>query len=146
MNNKPIIKELVVSASPTVIWNAITNPEVMNIWYFNLPGFVAEVGYSFRFYAETKDKRYLHLCKITEVVPLERLSYSWVYDGYEGESQVTFEILPQDNKTMLRLTHKGIGSFPKDNIDLKRENFDGGWESIICESLRNYLEQHELSS
>lgn len=141
MNAKQIIKEILVNASPEKVWKAITNYEDMLVWYFDLPGFKAEVGYEFQFWGEAKDKKYLHLCKITEVVPCEKLSYSWKYDGYNGESFVTFEIMPQQDKTLLRLTHSGIETFPKDNNDLTTDNFNGGWESIIRESFKHFVER-----
>lgn len=142
MNAKPIIKEITVNAGPDRVWKAITNYEDMLVWYFDLPGFRAEVGYEFQFYGETKDKKYLHLCKITEVVPHEKLRYSWVYDGFDGESFVTFEIIPDGDKTLLRLTHEGLETFPSDNPDFKKENFNGGWESIIRESFKHFVERN----
>ncbi len=142
MSAIPIIKEILLNASPAKVWKAITNPEDMKVWYFDLPGFKTEVGYEFSFYGETADgTKYLHLCKITEVVPHERISYTWRYEGYEGESLVTFELVPDGDKTLVRLTHSKIETFPKDNKDLRKENFDGGWEAIIRESLKHFVER-----
>jgi Activator of Hsp90 ATPase homolog 1-like protein len=69
------------------------------------------------------------------------LTYSWRYSGYEGISYVTFELLKKGKKTLLTLTHKGIETFPKDNIDFAIHNFEAGWNDIISNSLKNYLEK-----
>lgn len=141
MNTDPIIKEILVNASPADVWKAITNPEDMKVWYFDLPGFKAEVGYTFSFYGETADgTKYLHLCEIQEVEENKKLSYSWKYDGYSGNSHVTFELIHEGDQTLVRLTHTGIETFDKDNKDLKKNNFDGGWEAIIRESLKHFVE------
>ena len=51
-----------------------------------------EPGFEFQFVGGKDDKSYLHLCKITKVVPGKKLQYSWGYKGYEGISFVTFEL------------------------------------------------------
>ena len=141
MKTSPIVKEIIVNASPSVVWKAITNYEDMLIWYFDLPGFTPEVGYEFSFFAETADAtKYLHLCVIQEVEVNKKLSYTWKYDGYEGNSLVVFELVPDGPTTLVRLTHSGLETFPEDNKDLRKENFNGGWEAIIRESLKHYVE------
>ena len=141
MNATPVIKEILVNASPAKVWRAITDPEEMKVWYFDLPGFKAEKGYQFSFYGETADgTKYLHLCEVQEVEVNKKLSYTWKYEGYTGVSLVTFELFPDGDKTLVKLTHSGIESFDKDNKDLKKSNFDGGWEAIVKESLKHFVE------
>lgn len=123
------------------VWQAITDKNQMKEWYFNLAEFKAETGFEFQFEAGKDEKKYMHLCKITEVIPGKKLAYSWRYDGYEGNSIVTFELFAEGNKTMLRLTHEGLETFPKSNSDLAKENFAEGWTSIIGSSLKKFLEQ-----
>lgn len=140
MNTSPIVKEVLVSASPGKVWKAITNKDDMKVWYFDLEDFKPEVGFEFQFYGETPEKKYLHLCKVTEVINHEKICYTWSYMGYEGESLITFEVIPEGDKTRLRLTHEGVHNFPSDNKDLKKENFIGGWEAIVCESFKHFVE------
>lgn len=122
------------------LWTAITNPEEMKNWYFTLPGFRAEVGYTFSFMGGPPDGiQYKHLCEVTEVEQERKLTYSWRYEGYEGNSFVTWELFPQGNSTRLKLTHRGLGTFPESNPDLAAKNFAEGWTSIVGESLAKYL-------
>jgi uncharacterized protein YndB with AHSA1/START domain len=142
MNDDPIIIERVFNAPVEKIWNAITDKEEMKQWYFDLKEFKAESGFEFRFFGgPSPEKQYLHLCKITEVIPRKKLTYSWRYDGYEGNSFVAFELFEEGNKTKVKLTHAGLETFPKENPDFAQENFVAGWRDIIGRSLREYVEK-----
>lgn len=113
----------------------------MTQWYFHLPGFKPEPGYEFSFEGGKDDRIYVHRCTVVEVLPLKKLCYSWRYEGYAGESLVCFELIAEGSTTRVRLTHSGLDSFPADNLDLKKENFEKGWEEIIGTSLKNFLEK-----
>lgn len=139
--NNPIIVERTFAVTPDRLWKALTDEKEIKQWYFNLPGFKAVVGYEFEFMGgKPKEKQYRHLCRITEVIPGRKIAYTWRYDGYEGDSLVTFELFPEKEKTRLRLTNEGIESFSAVE-DLVRKNFEEGWASIVNQSLRKYLEE-----
>ncbi|MCI0449809.1 MAG: SRPBCC domain-containing protein [Chlorobi bacterium] len=141
MKTSPIVKEVVITSTVSKVWKAITDKSEMKHWYFDLAEFRLEVGFEFQFEGGPDDRKYLHICKIIEVVPTKKLSYSWKYDGYEGISYVTFELFEEGKKTRLRLTHSGIETFPADNPDFARNNFNEGWTSIIEKSIKEYLEK-----
>jgi uncharacterized protein YndB with AHSA1/START domain len=142
MSNEPFIIERVYNAPLKKVWSAITDKKEMKQWYFDLAAFKPEVGFEFQFYGEGhKGEKYLHLCKIMEVVPGKKLTYSWRYDGYQGNSFVSFELFEEGNKTRLKLTHKGLETFPANNPDFAKESFAGGWTHIIGTSLPAFLEK-----
>lgn len=142
MKNEPFIIERTYNAPVEKVWNAITDKSEMKQWYFDLAEFKPEIGFEFQFYGGTKEKQWLHLCKITEVVPKEKLTYTWKYDGYTGISYVTFELFAEQNKTRLKLTHAGLESFPTDTVpEFKKENFVEGWTDLIGRSLKEFLEK-----
>ena len=99
------------------------------------------MGFEFKWYGDDGDKKWLHAGKITEVVPGKKLSYTWSYPGYAGESVVTFELFAEGNKTRLKLTHAGLETFPAEVTAFKKENFIAGWTEIIGSSLKNFLEK-----
>lgn len=141
MDHPPIILERVFNAPASKVWTALTDKNEMKNWYFELAEFKAETGFPFQFLGgEEGDKQYLHLCEVTEVIPEKKLTYSWRYDGYAGISYVTFELAAQDEKTLLKLTHRGLESFPQENLDFAAGNFVEGWNQIIHTSLKEYLE------
>lgn len=144
MNSAPVIKEVTINAPVERVWKAISNCEEMKNWYFDLEEFIPEEGFEFNFTGGTEERQYKHLCRIKEVIPEKKLSYSWKYEGYSGESLVTFELYPEGNTTRVKLIHEGLDTFPADNPDLKKENFVEGWNDIIGNSLKNYLEKSAL--
>ena len=141
MDNKPIITEQTFNSEIKKVWKAITDKDEMRNWYFDLREFKPETGFEFSFSGgPSEDNQYLHLCKVTEVIPEKKLTYSWRYDGYEGISYVTFKLFPEGEKTKLKLTHSGLETFPADNPDFAKKNFAAGWKEIIGTSLKKYLE------
>ena len=75
------------------------------------------------------------------MVPGKKLQYSWRYDGYEGNSFVTFELFAEGDKTRVKLTHEGLETLAATNKDFARENFMQGWTSIIGTNLKNFVEK-----
>ena len=145
MNKDPIVVERTFNVPVANVWQAITSKDQMKEWYFDLKKFKAKPGFEFQFEGGPDDRSYLHLCKITEVIPERKLKYSWRYDGYEGVSFVTFQLFPEGNKSRLRLTHDGLETFPANNKDFARENFEAGWTDIIGKSLVGFLEKTNAS-
>jgi len=132
----------VLNAPATKVWKALTDNDEMKQWYFNLKEFKAEKGFTFQFSGgSSPEKQFLHECVVTEVVPGKKLTYSWRYVGYEGISHVTFELIEQGKKTLLRLTHTGIDSFPKEIPDFAITNFEAGWNHIVNTALKDYVEK-----
>jgi Uncharacterized conserved protein len=140
MKTEPLVVEQLLNAPIDQVWEAISENSKMRHWYFDIPKFEAVPGFEFEFYGSKDNTRYLHLCKVISVEPDRKLSYSWKYKGYPGESFVTFELFDENGQTRLRLTHDGLETFGIDNRDFARENFNEGWNHIIGTSLRNYVE------
>ena len=136
-----IVIERTFQAPASAVWQAITNKDQMKKWYFDLPDFNPEVGKTFQFYGGDANKQYLHLCEVTQVIVEKKIQYSWRYDGYPGNSWVTFELFGEGNRTRVRLTHEGLETFPKANPDLAKERFEEGWTYIMHTSLKGYLEK-----
>jgi uncharacterized protein YndB with AHSA1/START domain len=142
MQQEPYVIERTYNAPIAKVWEAITNKDQMKQWYFDIAEFKAEVGFEFEFTGQGKDgEKYVHKCKITEVVPEKKLTHSWRYDGYPGNSFVTFELFAEGNSTRVRLTHEGIESFAANGNDFKKESFAMGWTHIIGTGLKNFVEK-----
>src|SRR5688572_23711878 len=109
---EPIIIEKTFGATPEKIWQALTDKDQMKQWYFELAEFKPEKGFEFRFEGGDECQTFMHICQVTEVINEKKLAYTWRYEGYEGDSLVTFELLPAGEKTRLKLTHSGLETFP----------------------------------
>lgn len=137
---QPFTIERIFNAPVSDVWAALTQKELMKEWYFDLAEFKPEVGFKFEFTGgPTPERQYLHVCEILEVIPEKKLKHSWSYDGYEGNSILTFELFAEGDKTKLVLTHEGLETFPSSNPDFALSNFAEGWTYIIHTSLENFL-------
>lgn len=142
MSIPPVVITRVFNAPRALVWKAFTEKDHMKEWYFDLDEFKPIPGFTFRFPGGPPEdpRRYTHVCTITEVVPESKLAHTWKYEGYEGDSLLTFELADEGDGTRLTLTHSGLGTFPADNPDFARGNFETGWNDIIGVALEKYLE------
>ena len=148
MNENPVIVEQTINAPVERLWDALTDNDQMKQWYFPLPEFKAEKGFEFSFTGGPDEHRqYTHHCRIVDLVPQKRLSYTWSYEGYAGKSVVTFELIPEEfpgsdrEITIVRVTHEGLETFPADVPDLAAHNFEAGWKDILGNSLKKFAEK-----
>lgn len=128
MSNKPLVFERTLDAPVSAVWEAITDKNKMKHWYFDLKEFKPQKGFEFSFTVEKDNKQYIHLCKITEVITGKKLSYTWKYQNEPGDSEVTWELFPEGDKTKLKLTHTGIHTFAEaKDPAFDVSNFNEGW-------------------
>ena len=139
--DEPIIVEQSFDASIESVWKAITDVDQMRQWFFeNIRSFKPEVGFETQFNVQSGDRNFLHKWKVTEVMPLKKITYNWKYEVYPGDSFVVFELFGQNNLTVLRLTHKVLESFPQDIPEFRRESGVEGWTYFIKQCLKEFLE------
>ena len=139
---EPLVVERAFDAPIETVWRAITNPEQMARWYFEMENFKPEAGCEFRFVVQHEGNTYDHRCKVTEVLPQKKIAYTWRYHGHEGDSLVAFELFRDGVRTKLRLTHTGLENFPKTPA-FARKNFERGWTSLIGDSLKEFVGKFE---
>jgi uncharacterized protein YndB with AHSA1/START domain len=144
MKQEPFTIERTFNASIKKVWKALPDTHEMKEWYFDIASFEPQSGFELEFIAGTPQKSYFHKCQVTEVIPGKKLSYRWRYDGYPGNSLVTFKLFEEGNQTRLRLTHEGIDSFPNHLADFAKESFAEGWTHIVGISLKNFVEKQTL--
>lgn len=138
----PIIVEQELTAPTSEIWSALTDLKEMHQWYFDiLPDFKAEVGFETNFDLSHEGRLFPHVWKVVEVVPEKKLVVRWTFTGYPGSSDVSFEIFPQGDNNMVRLTAKAIEDHDQSIPEFRRESGVGGWEYFIKDRLKKYLKQ-----
>ena len=140
MNTEPVKAETLIDATPTIVWNALTDNDEMKEWYFKLERFEPVVGFTFRFEGGNEHRTYWHICTITEVILQHKLVHTWQFEGYPGNSSVTWWLHDEGNKTRVQLTHEGLETFPADQPDFAKHNFEEGWKYIVESSLKHYAE------
>jgi len=75
-----------------------------------------------------------------EVIPQKKITYSWQYPDIKGYSTVCFELFEEKNQTKLKLTAKGLESFPQDIPEFTRESCTAGWNYFIKNRLKDFIE------
>jgi uncharacterized protein YndB with AHSA1/START domain len=140
-DEEPIVVSQTFNASAEAVWNAITVVDEMRRWYFsNIPAFEPQVGFETQFLVTHEGREFPHQWKVTEVIPLKKITYDWRFDNYPGLGLVTFELSSQGDATTLRLTNTVLDDFPDAIPEFTREACSSGWEYFIGQSLKEFLE------
>jgi uncharacterized protein YndB with AHSA1/START domain len=135
----PLIVERIVNAPVAKVWKAITDEVQLRQWFFNVDAFKPEIGFEFQFDGGKDGICYRHLCKVTDVVIGKKLTYSWKYEGFAGNSFVTLELFPDGDKTRVKVTHTGLETLPMSKPGFLNGFYIPDWTAIIDMSLRNFV-------
>ena len=121
--------KLFFSHPPAIVWEYLTNQELISQWLME-NDFQPIVGYDFRFRARPiPDFNFdgIIYCKVVEIVPFKKLSYSW--KGGPGNGVITFDSLvvwtlhEKEGGTEVELEHTG---FEKTDLTIY-SIMDQGW-------------------
>ncbi len=140
--NAPLVIERAYQASIDTVWKAVTELSQMQKWFMGeINAFKAEKGFETVFAVRHQGKDFPHIWKVLEVVPGRKISVEWKFGGYSGASVATMELFEEKDGTRLRLTHEGIGNYPKESTDLSKENFAMGWNALVHQQLADHLRE-----
>jgi len=138
-----LIKEFNYNVPIEKVWQALINKDEMRKWYFpQLQKFEPIVGFKFQF--DDTSAEYQKEWIVTKVAEGRTLAHSWAYKGYQGNSEVIFDIFSEENKTKLRVTQTDLESFPN-HPHFKRERFEWGWDNLLGQNLKHLLENKNNS-
>jgi len=140
VGSEALVVERIFEAPAALVWRAITTKAGLDRWFFELAEFKPQAGFEFQFAVEHAGHHYDHRCRVTEVIPQQKIAFTWRYAGHVGDSLVTLELFAEGGgQTRLKLTHTGLETFPK-ALSFARSNFLQGWTRLIGSSLRDYVE------
>lgn len=99
---------------PETVWEYLTKPELMELWLMKNT-FQPIAGFEFQFRTNpipSLDFDGIFYCKVLEIVPFSKLSYSWQSGPGDGkitlDSIVVWTLQPTDKGTELLLEHSGF--------------------------------------
>lgn len=132
--------EAVFETTKEKVWEALTNPQVMKVWYFDIPNFNLIVGNELSFY-ESEKREYLHTGKILKIEENKLFQHTWLHpEQSSGTSIVTWKIeVLEEDKVKLILSHEGLETFADAGPVFSVENYEMGWNANVKTNLRNYL-------
>ena len=109
--NKKIQHQLFFPHQPEAVWEYLTNAELMELWLMK-NDFKPIMGHEFTFRVNpipSLDFDGIVYCKVLEIIPFKKLSYSWKLGPGDGtinvDSVVRWELQPKGNGTELILDH-----------------------------------------
>jgi uncharacterized protein YndB with AHSA1/START domain len=113
--------------SPEKVWRALTDPALLAEWLLPVFDLALEPGAAFMF----KTQPYPGWdgtvnCRMVEIDPQRKLSYTWIVGNMELDTVVTFTLAPTASGTRLRIVQSG---FKPD----QKQNFGGaryGWRMM----------------
>lgn len=142
-NEGIVVLERTFNAPIEKVWQALTDVDQMKAWYFpQLEDFKPQEGFTTTLNIQKEGKDYPHIWKVTEVKPLKKISLEWKYGGFPGNSLLSFELFPEDDKTRLLLTHEKLDTFiPGKHPELSKKNFMSGWKYFMDTGLKEFLEK-----
>jgi len=138
----PIIVKQDFNCSVSRLWTAITDASEMRKWMFEqIQSYEPVVNFETSFDLHHEGRLFRHMWKILEVEANHLIKTNWTFEGYPGQSIVSFEISPTDDgSSMLTVTAIALEDFPQDIPEFKRESGLGGWNFLLKESLKDHLE------
>lgn len=140
MHNNIVVRQK-INAPVDVVWNALTDRNLLKEWFFDIPDFELLLHHQFNFYEPGNKKEYHHHCEILEILPNEKLKYSWSYPEFSKEkTMVKWELEEILGGTEVTLMHKGLENFDHLGERFSYESFENGWNEIVGKSLKNFLE------
>jgi len=130
-----IIKQHVYHHSIHDVWKAISSANQISKWFIQAD-FEAVVGYAYTFTHEQTTIT----GRVLKANPVHELEYTWIVQGTEVETTVSWHLEESEAGTLLTLTHSGISRYPGETAMVMFENFRGGWVSCLS-NLMKYLEE-----
>ncbi len=132
MNPNSIQKSIEIEATTESVFRAITDEKELQKWWVDVPKLEQSVGGTvlFRFLKENSEmleKDFVIEGKIIEIIPKEKLSYTWkpVDDPDYPDTVVTWTIESINNKTKVTVLHSRLAN-AKDYSHL-----NDGWAYFI---------------
>jgi uncharacterized protein YndB with AHSA1/START domain len=113
--------------SPEKVWRALTDPALLAEWLLPVFDLALEPGAAFMF----KTQPYPGWdgtvnCRMVEIDPPRKLSYTWVVGNMEIDTVVTFTLAPTASGTRLSLVQSGFRPDQKQNFGGARY----GWKMM----------------
>lgn len=112
------------------VWEALTDKEALSQWLMDTSDFQPVAGATFQFRSTpSKHWRGYVDCTVTEVIPLQRISYSWCGDDNGATTIVTWDLKATSEGTALTLTHSGFTG--AGGFILSRLVLGPGWKKML---------------
>lgn len=123
---KELIKEYEINATPQQVFQALTDPKIIENWSGSSATMSSKAGSKFSLWDGS-------IYGVNKEVTPTRIVQDWQEENWEKPSSVTFHISPKGRKTILELRHEGI---PEKSF----KSISSGWDEYYLGPLKELLE------
>jgi activator of HSP90 ATPase len=125
----PTIKQTYeMNASPEKVFEALVNPDIIQIWSRDEAKMGPDVGDNFTLWGGQM------FGKNIEVIKNKKLVQEWNYDQWDAPSKVTFTIKAKGKKTIVELLHEDV---PEKSL----KSIDEGWDQYYLGAMKDMFEE-----
>lgn len=125
-------KQIEINATPEKVWETLTNPELIKKYLFGT-NTVSDwkKGSEIIFHGEYAEQQYRDKGIITESIMAEVLQYTYwssfsgLADMPENYSLVEYKLMPEHNKTILKLSQQGFVN------EQTQQHTQEAWEKVL---------------
>jgi uncharacterized protein YndB with AHSA1/START domain len=141
-------REIVIEATPEVVWGVITEPEQITRWFSDEADVEGRAGadgtLTWKPGGRGADKQsdLIVPIRVVEAEPFRRFSFRWSHpEGARADENnsalVEFTLVEEHDGTRLRVLESGIGAVTHDEASRTRylEDHEHGWERHLGELL-----------
>lgn len=121
------------------VWEAISIGEKISTWFIKTD-FEPTVGFNYSFKHEEGGECTTINGTVLKVNPINELEYTWIVEGTDVVTTVSWRLSETENGTRLILVHSGISNYPEDAVSPMFNSFSGGWDKC-ADDLENYLSE-----
>jgi uncharacterized protein YndB with AHSA1/START domain len=114
--SKPIEQSYEIKATPSQVFEALTNPDIIQKWSGTPAKMDDQVGTEFSLFGDNI------VGKNLEVVPNQKLVQDWAPTDWQTPSRVTFTLVPSGAGTRVELFHENVP-------EAALETISQGWNS-----------------
>jgi uncharacterized protein YndB with AHSA1/START domain len=152
-----IEREILIEASPDVVWGVITEPGQISRWFSDEAEVQARTGadgtLTWRPGGRGGSQMEMILpIRVVDAEPFRRFSFRWGHPQNaspeeENAALVEFSLTEEAQGTRLRVIESGIGAVTRDDEDKARyfESHEQGWERHLDELLDYVASSHQPS-
>lgn len=119
-----------MNATPEQVFDALLNPEIIQIWSGDEAKMSAEVGGNFVLWGGQMFGTNL------EIIKNKKLVQEWNYDQWDKPSKVTFTIKIKGKKTIVELLHEDV---PEKSLN----SITDGWGTYYLGSMQEMFEENK---
>jgi activator of HSP90 ATPase len=118
-----------IDASAEELFDALVNPDVIEIWSRDEAKMGDGIGDTFSLWSGQMFGKNL------EVIPNKKLVQEWSYENWEAPSKVTFTLKSKSkNKTIIELLHEDVP-------EKAHRSIESGWDEYYLGAIKRMFEE-----